>query len=376
MDPQEANKAMSKITGDLSQEDIEKLQNADFPDMLKLMSSQVMQMMQSGDFNNSIQMITEEMQKPDVDLMKVFSKSMSNFSNLRENIKEPFDKPPRVEEIVDADVTDDSDIKPHTTNLNYTINVPLKELYTGVDKHVKIVRTNYKKGKDGKIEKFEEKKRLLIPIEKGSQDGDELVFKGESNRLPNHIPGDIIITLNTEPDKLFERRGDNLFIFKNLSVTENYSLSQEIVHLDGRILNIQQSKKDTSIVHSFNGTRKITGGGMPIKGTDKFGDLFIRFNLVLPEKLEPEKILLLSQVFEREKTSNDESIQTFIEEITENDLDAFVEDLDEYSDSDYSDYSETDSELDDRYESEIDNEEESTEHPSEKEEEKSLEDTK
>jgi len=354
MDPTEAQQAINKITTGLSDTERRNLEEAPLPQMISFMSSQVMEMMQSGEFDKSINMITEALQDPQgggpANILEQLQKL--NIPEIRNNIKED---PIRVEDEASDEGDDPEDIKPRTPDLCYTINVPLKDLYTGKKKKVKIVRNNFRKKEDGTIETFEERKKLLIPITKGSKHGDKIVFAKESSKLPDYEPGDVVITLSMEPDELFERIGNNLFIYKNLSVSENYNLNQQITHLDGRIITIKQSKEDTSIVHKCHGMRKIIGEGMPIKGTEKKGDLYIRFNLALPEKISEEQIQKLDTIFEKEpvalESSEDPTRTLQLELINDTDF-SILEDT--WSESDYSTGSETDSETDSELEEDPD----------------------
>ena len=42
---------------------------------------------------------------------------------------------------------------------------------------------------------IEEKKKLVIPIEKGMKDEQQIRFEGEADQIPGYKSGDIIITL-------------------------------------------------------------------------------------------------------------------------------------------------------------------------------------
>lgn len=379
MDANEAQKAIDRITGGMTDKDREAMMNADFPQMITFMSSQVMEMMQSGDLNKSISMITEALKDPN-STGDFLQNLLPPMPPIRENIKADAPRAPGFERVkaikqprIDLETSSDIDgeeIKPKTPNLCYTINIPLKVFYLGTKKKVKIVRSSYRRRDDGSIETFEEKKKLLIPIAPGARHGDQIIFPGESNNIPDHLPGDVVIKLSEDPDdsELFERKGDNLYIFRNISVKENYRLSQNITHLDGRVLTLKQIEGDHSIVHHGEGVRKVVGEGMPIKGTDKKGDLYVEFNLVLPKTLTKEKVDLLAEVFDTPSSdppvedSNPEGsgargasdapkgVVVELQHISESDLDFLA---DSWSESEYSD-SDSDSESDSETASESD----------------------
>lgn len=47
------------------------------------------------------------------------------------------------------------------------------------------------------------------------------------------------------------------------------------------------------LLYIKDGLRKVKGGGMLIVGINRFGDMYIRFNLILLEKFEDMNIVLL-----------------------------------------------------------------------------------
>jgi DnaJ-class molecular chaperone len=165
-----------------------------------------------------------------------------------------------------------------------------------------------------------------------------LVFKGESDRLPNHKPGNVIITLDLQDssEQMYKRSGDSLLLTVDINLTQNYKLSGQIKTLDGRILSL--TCDDKSIVNKNNGIRKIVGEGMPIENTDKKGDLYVRFRVTLPPELSDEKLENLKKVFEVPKIV-ESSIPTKVLQLQDSDLtglDEYESDSDDYYDSDES----------------------------------------
>ena len=146
---------------------------------------------------------------------------------------------------------------------------------------------------------IDETKKIQVYITKGMENGEEIVFKGESNEIPNAEPGDFIVTIQENPHKVFKRNFANLMIRKEITLTEALlGVKFPLTHLDGRILIISSSgptstttKKSKLSNPSFtpyevikNGcTMVVEGEGMPYKD-DSFqkGDLFIYFEVKFP----------------------------------------------------------------------------------------------
>jgi len=129
---------------------------------------------------------------------------------------------------------------------------------------------------------IKENKKIDVHVERGMQDGDTIIMKGKSNELPDCDTGDLIIRIIEKKHTLFMRRNNDLFIKKNITLTEALlGVNISITHLDGRVLVI---KDDRSVIQP-NAVKLIDREGMPIKG-DPFnrGRLFISFNIEFPKK--------------------------------------------------------------------------------------------
>jgi len=233
--------------------------------------------------------------------------------------------------------------KKRTKDLNYTLNLTLEELYNGKSKKIALRRKRIQE--DGSV--AEEKKQFKIPIKKGMRDEQTITLPGEADQLPDHESGDIIITICEEGHDVFEREGDDLMIVKNISLAENFDLEFKVKHLDGSVLHVSKSPSD--ILHLLDGVRKIQGKGMPVTGGDTYGDLFVRFNIVLPEKqLSSENIEKLKEIFpsEEEEIKEEATERVSLEQISDSDMDQFDDSEYDYDD-DSDDENILDEELDD-----------------------------
>ena len=239
---------------------------------------------------------------------------------------------------------------PQTRDLMFDLHVKLNDLYNGKKKKlsVKVKRTT----EDNKV--VDEKKQLIIEIQKGMKDEQKIVFKGEADQIPGYKPGDIIINIIEDDHPVFSRDGDNLFVMKNISLSEAYSCGILMKHIDNKVYKINKEEGDA--LHLHEGLRKITGLGMPVfNSKNERGDLFVRFNIVLPKTLDDDNIKKLSKIFPVEdnvETVEGETPSEFMCAVpTEEDMQNLEydseDDTDDYDDEEDEDYDEEDSEEED-----------------------------
>lgn len=318
--------------------------------------------------------------------LKMLSKTMIN--QVVENVNEISpenskidlgnQKLPNKEEVYE-DISDSEsipDLKPYVEDLKFNVPITLEDIYAGKTRKMVIQRKRLDKtGK--KI--IEEKRKFEIPIIRGVRDGQEIRFNKEGNEKPGYESGDIVIKLTQTNHQTFERHGNTLYLVKNISLYESYAAGRGdikiiVKHLDGTIMSFKV--KDGLPLHTKDGSRKIKGGGMPIYGSNnEYGDMYIRFNVVLPEKMEDLEIIekyfpILpgngSNLVYKDKTrqekygyKSDRFKEIQLEEVSEEDYKQLEYD-EEYEDyeSEYESDSDSGSEYDSEYDSDTSNEEE------------------
>ena len=252
---------------------------------------------------------------------------------------------------VEADLNFVENALPKTRDICFDLNVDLIDFYTSKKKKLNIKRKCIVEV-DGKQKVVEEKIKIIIPIEKGMKDEQQIRFEGQADKIPGFIPGDIVVTLIENEHPVFQRDGDNLIIVKNVKLYQIYDYTFDITHLDSSIIRI--CKNDTDALHLNNSLRKVSGMGMPIyKQENKFGDLFVRFNLVIPKSMEPKNLLKLKEMFHEtpEILSETYSSLKVLENVSDTDLEEFDS---EYTSSEESeDSGSEESELSDSEDSDI-----------------------
>lgn len=273
-------------------------------------------------------------------------------------------KDTRVEEIDDDD--DVPELCPRMDDIYYNLPVSLEEIYHGKTKKLKVKRDRL--DKSGKKVKSEHRK-IEIPVPPGTHDGQEIRFNREGDEKPGYESGDIVITLTQTNHSYFERHGSTLYTVKNISLYESYAAGLGLInlvlkHLDGSYMILKV--EDGIPLHAKDGSRKVKGAGMPIYNPNnrtneiKYGDLYIRFNVILPEKFEDSKkaIELIEQLFPKLKDNEDSimyrdpnyrkggfsksgnSREVVLEEVTEEDKEQLDYD-EEYSEESESEESES-----------------------------------
>ena len=156
-----------------------------------------------------------------------------------------------------------------------------------------------------------------IKIPPGTIDGDELVFKGESDWVEGFgFHGDLIfkVSVNIGTSNM-KREGFNLVINKTISLVDSLcGVDFGIKHLDDRVIRVKYDgiiKEGDSLL--------IKGEGMPISkdkrkqlkkqgNSAKSGDLVIRFKLLYPDVFDEERKGLIRKVIPNVKSIDPRNI--------------------------------------------------------------------
>ncbi|OUX67211.1 MAG: hypothetical protein CBD38_03230 [bacterium TMED178] len=338
-----------QMADEMTKDESVDLQNMDMQSMISHVTKNVMGMMQNEDFMKSMEATTKELQKQQ-----------------QVQVQPPVVQVEEDEEL--AEEEDDYDtLNPRTKDLNFNLNVSLKDLYTGKKKKISVRRKRMKKTPNG-YKLVEEKKKIAVIIQPGMRDQQVLRYNKEADEIPGHEPGDIVITLCEDEHEMFERDGNDIFMLKNISLSESFNLDWSFKHLDGHIVNLKHSSLDgDKPLHLDDGLRKVEGEGMPIFDKDSeetsYGDLYVQFRVILPETLTKEQHDVLKEICHPllesiELGKDDKVVKKVLKEVSEEERLAFGDELtDDEDESDYSDLSDEDSEEEEEEEEDIDEEE-------------------
>ncbi|WCJ40129.1 hypothetical protein M5689_021060 [Euphorbia peplus] len=140
-----------------------------------------------------------------------------------------------------------------------------------------------------------EKKVLEVVVEKGMQHGQKITFPGEADEAPDTVTGDIVFVLQQKDHPKFKRKGEDLIVEHNLSLTESLcGFHFVLTHLDGRQLLIKSNPGEVVKPDSFKG---INDEGMPMYQRPFMkGKLYIHFNVEFPDSLTPDQVKALEAI--------------------------------------------------------------------------------
>jgi len=132
---------------------------------------------------------------------------------------------------------------------------------------------------------IEEKKILTVTIDAGTKDGKRVVFRGESNEVPGCQTGDVVFVVKEKSHPIFKREGVHLFMEKDVPLVNALTgFSFIVAHVDGKRKLLVTSEEGNVI--KPGDAKEITGEGMPVPTRPyEHGNLYVKFNVVFPDKL-------------------------------------------------------------------------------------------
>lgn len=162
------------------------------------------------------------------------------------------------------------------------ITISLQEAYTGTERIIDIGG-----------------EKIKLKIKPGAYSGLKLLAKGKGEKAQGGKAGNLYITINVSPHPDYERKGNDLYM--NMPVDLFTALlggKMEIQTLSGRInMKIPEGTQ--------NGKQfRLKGKGMPVYGTSSHGDLYVKIQVKLPDKLTPEQKELVMKLRDSVQKTN------------------------------------------------------------------------
>jgi len=143
------------------------------------------------------------------------------------------------------------------------ISVSLEEAYNGGTQTLKL-QTQH----GGKV--------INIDIPKGVREGDQYRYE---NVLEN---GTLVVEFRVQPNLRFERRGNDLYCNQSISVLDLIAGNKfEFKTISGKTFEVEIKPLTQPYMQL-----KIAGQGMPIHGTDQYGDQIILIKPFIPDKID------------------------------------------------------------------------------------------
>ena len=169
----------------------------------------------------------------------------------------------------------------------HEIEIDIFQAYTGINYPLKINRYIYEN-----FIKREQSETIYISIPKGIDNNEILYIKEKGNRNSIELIGDIEVKVIINNNSEFERKGLDLFLKKNISLKDALcGFDFDVKHLNGKTYKF--SNKQGSI-SSTNFKKTISNLGLMRENS--IGNLYLTFNVALPENLTLKQINLLKQI--------------------------------------------------------------------------------
>ena len=157
-------------------------------------------------------------------------------------------------------------------DMQSSMKISLGEAYTGTQRSIRLQ-------KEGKT------RTVNVKIPAGIKDGGKIRLAGQGGSSPmGGAAGDLYIVINITGHKLFRRKGSDLYIEIPVSMKEAYMGGKiDIPTFDGKV-DMRLPAKTQS-----GRTLRLKGKGMPGLRGESRGDLYVKIQIVFPEKLDKKK---------------------------------------------------------------------------------------
>lgn len=135
--------------------------------------------------------------------------------------------------------------------------------------------------------------KIRITIPAGVEDGQTIKIKGHGGEGLNGGPkGDLYITFQITPDPHFKRIGADLY------ATQNIDLYSAVLGGEVVIDTFMDKVKLKVAAGTQNGTKvRLKGKGFPVyKNEGQFGDLYLTYNVTIPNNLTEEQLDLFTKL--------------------------------------------------------------------------------
>ena len=160
-------------------------------------------------------------------------------------------------------------------DVEYPVEVTLEEAYHGTSRTIS----------------FEGGKRLEVKIPPGVKEGSRVRIAGKGGQGYGGVRGDLYLVISVKPHRLFERRGDDLYVeVKVPLVVAMLGGEVQVPTLKGKLA--LKIPPETQNGRAF----RLAGQGMPHLGNSVRGDLLAKVNVVLPTNLTQQEKELFKQL--------------------------------------------------------------------------------
>ena len=136
-------------------------------------------------------------------------------------------------------------------------------------------------------------KRLEVKIPPGVKNGSRVRIAGKGQPGYGGPNGDLYLVVSVKPHRLFERRGDDLYVEVPVPLTVAVLGGEvQVPTLKGKLA--LKIPAETQNGRAF----RLKGQGMPHLGNSSQGDMLAKVNIILPTKLSPQEKELFRRLSE------------------------------------------------------------------------------
>ncbi|WCJ22295.1 DNAJ heat shock family protein [Euphorbia peplus] len=133
---------------------------------------------------------------------------------------------------------------------------------------------------------------VTVDIEKGMQDGQEVVFYEDGEPIIDGEPGDLKFRIRTAPHDRFRRESNDLHATVTITLVQALvGFEKTLKHLDEHLVDI-----GTKGITKPKEVRKIKGEGMPLHFNNKKGDLYVTFEVLFPSSLTEDQKTKIKEI--------------------------------------------------------------------------------
>lgn len=126
---------------------------------------------------------------------------------------------------------------------------------------------------------------VTVDIEKGMQDGQEVVFYEDGEPVIDGEAGDLKFRIRTAPHDRFRREGNDLHTTVTITLVQALvGFEKTIKHLDEHLVDIS-----TKGITKPKEVKKFKGQGMPLHFSTKKGVLYVAFEVLFPTSLTEDQ---------------------------------------------------------------------------------------
>jgi DnaJ family protein A protein 2 len=145
--------------------------------------------------------------------------------------------------------------------------------------------------------KYKESIKIEVDIKKGTKKQSQpFILRGKGNQTGPNTFGDLAIIFNVHDDQVYSRKGNDLYRKVDISLRKallGFKLTLD--HIDGKKIVVESSN-----IISPNSVKKIPKLGFMDTGSGLYGDYYIEFNIIFPERYNSKQRQALELVLHKD----------------------------------------------------------------------------